>query len=104
VNHASIAAEAIRFRIATLQHPLVDPERFDVDRAAALAVGCGDPVIDSAIRRLGAAWRRAGNDLRDLCEPWRHADARRLLAVGGDDLIDALDDMVRSVCSQDVFT
>jgi hypothetical protein len=104
VNHASIAAEAIRFRIATLQDPLVDPDRFDLHGAAALAVACGDPAIDSALRRLGAAWRRAGNDPADLCEPWRAADARRLLTTGGHDLIDALDDIVRGARAQAVFT
>jgi hypothetical protein len=104
VNHAKIAAEALRFRMATLQDPIVDPTRFDIDGAAAFAVTCGDPTVDSAIRRLGTAWVRAGLDPVDICLPWRDADARRLLRSGGPDLIDALDDIVRGISVLAVFT
>ncbi len=104
MNHARIAAAALRFRQETLQQTLVDSRRFDVERAAACAVGCGDPEIDAAIRRLGTAWRRAGLDPVRMCEPWCEADARRLLASGGAAVIDALDDIVRGVTRQVVVT
>lgn len=104
MNHAKIAAEALRFRMRTLQHPLVDPDRFDVEAAAAVAVSCGDPLIDSAMRRLGAAWRRAGLSPDRISEPWHDADANRLLDICGSSVIDALDDIVRGLSSQAVFT
>jgi len=104
MNHARIAAAALHFRLATLQDTLVDPTRFDVDGAAACAVACGDPDIDSALRRLGDTWTRAGLDPARMCEPWRAGDARRLLEVGGIAVIDALDDIVRGVNRQAVFT
>ncbi len=104
MNHARIAAAALEFRLATLHDTLVDSTRFDVDGAAACAVACADPTIDSAIRRLGAAWTRAGLDPARMCEPWRAADARRLLDSGGSAVIDALDDIVRGVNRQAVFT
>lgn len=104
VNHARIAAEALRFRLATLQDTIVDARRFDVDRAAACAVGCADPDIDAAIRRLGTAWVRAGLDPARMCEPWLADDAELLLATGGSTVIDALDDIVRGVNRQAVFT
>jgi hypothetical protein len=103
MNHARIAAAALKFRLATLRDTLDDPTRFDVDGAAACAVACGDPDIDSAIRRLGNAWMRAGLDPAGMCEPWRPRDAQRLLEVGGIAVIDALDDIVRGVNRQAVF-
>jgi hypothetical protein len=104
VDHARIAAEALRFRISTLQHALVDPDRFDVDGAAAFAVTCCDPVVDGAIRRLGTAWVRAGLEPTRMSEPWRASDGRRLLEYGGTQIIDALDDIVRAISAQAVFT
>jgi hypothetical protein len=104
VNHARIAAEALRFRMRTLPGSLVDPERFDVDGAADFAVSCGDPTIDAAMRRLGTAWRRAGLDPEQMSQPWREDHARRLLSSGGTDVIDALDDIVRGISSHAVFS
>ena len=104
MNHARIAAAALQFRLTTLQDTLVGGGRFDVDGAGACAVACGDPDIDSALRRLGAAWIAAGLDPARMCEPWCTADVRRLLAAGGTAVIDALDDIVRGVNHQAVFT
>jgi hypothetical protein len=104
VNHAKIAAEALRFRMSTLPRTLVDPDRLDVEGAAAVAVTCGDPVIDGAMRRLGAAWRRAGLDPERMGQPWRDVDARTLLSVGGPEVIDALDDIVRGASAQGAFS
>jgi hypothetical protein len=104
VNHARIAAAALRFRLTTLQHTLVDPTRFDVESAAASAVSCGDPEVDRAIRQLGDAWMRAGLDPARMCEPWRACDVDRLLDVGGIGVIDALDEIVRGASHRAVFT
>ena len=104
LNHANIAAEALRFRLRTLPSTLVDLERFDLDAAADFAVACGDPGIDSAMRRLGTAWHRAGLDPQRMGQPWRDVDGERLLAVGGTEVIDALDDIARGISAQAVFT
>lgn len=104
MNHASFAASALRFRLSTLESTLVDSSRFDIDGAAAVAVSCGDPDIDSALRRLGNTWIRAGLDPSRLCEPWRDADAARLLHSGGSAVIDALDDIVDGVNRQAIYT
>lgn len=104
MNHAKLAREALRFRCATLADTLVDPGRYDVDGAAAFAVGCGDPVIDGAIRRIGTAWVRAGLDPERITEPWTRTESARLLATGGPAVIDALDDIVRAVSRHAVFT
>jgi hypothetical protein len=103
VNHANLAREALRFRLETLSTTLVDP-RYDIDAAASFAVSCADPAIDGAIRRIGTAWTRAGLDPERICEPWRSGDVRRLLAAGGPDVIDALDDIVGAVSRRAVFT
>ncbi|HEX7095991.1 MAG TPA: hypothetical protein VF183_08905 [Acidimicrobiales bacterium] len=100
MNHAKIAAEALRFRMSTLQHTLLDPHRFDIETAATIAVTCGDPTIDSAIRRLGTAWVRAGLEPERMSQPWDERDAGRLLECGGTSVIDALDDIVRGVAAQ----
>jgi hypothetical protein len=103
LNHAKIAAEALRFRLRTLPSTLVDLD-LDLDAAADFAVACGDPDIDAAMRRLGTAWRRAGLDPERMGQPWRDADAHRLLSIGGTEVIDALDDIMRGISSQAVFT
>lgn len=103
VNHASLAREALRFRLSSV-HRALDPNRFDLDGAAAFAVSCGDPVVDSAIRRVGTAWLRAGLRPDSIVEPWSEADGNRLLECGGFDVIDALDDIVRTIKTYAVFT
>ena len=97
MNHAKLATEALRFRLAMLPDSTYDAG--GLDRTAAFAVSCGDPLIDSAIRRLGEAWLRAGLPLERICEPWTGAEARRLLAAGGPQVIDALDDIMRGVAN-----
>ena len=72
MNHTLLAREALRFRLASV-HRALDPSRFDLDGAAAFAVSCGDPVVDSAIRRVGTAWLRAGLDPESIIAPWTEA-------------------------------
>lgn len=103
MNHASLAREALRFRLSSV-HRALDPTRFDLDGAAAFAVSCGDPVVDTAIRRVGTAWLRAGLEPESIVEPWSEADGNRLLEYGGFDVIDALDDIVRTIKTYAVFT
>ena len=103
VNHTLLAREALRFRLASV-HRALDPTRFDLDGAAAFAVSCGDPVVDAAIRRVGTAWLRAGLDPESIVEPWSEANGNRLLDYGGFDIIDALDDIVRTIKTYAVFT
>ena len=103
VNHTLLAREALRFRLASV-HRALDPSRFDLDGAASFAVSCGDPVVDSAIRRVGTAWLRAGLDPESIVTPWTEANGNRLLEYGGFDLIDALDDIVRTIKTYAVFT
>jgi hypothetical protein len=103
MNHTSLAREALRFRLTSV-HRALDPARFDLDGAAAFAVSCGDPVVDSAIRRVGTAWLRAGLDPESIVEPWSETNGNRLLEHGGFDVIDALDDIVRTIKTYAVFT
>ena len=103
MNHTLLAREALRFRLASV-HRALDPSRFDLDGAAAFAVSCGDPVVDSAIRRVGTAWLRAGLDPESIVAPWTESNGNRLLEYGGFDVIDALDDIVRTIKTYAVFT
>jgi hypothetical protein len=103
VNHTRLAREALRFRLTSV-HRALDPARFDLEGAAAFAVSCGDPVVDTAIRRVGTAWLRAGLDPESIVEPWSERDGNTLLEHGGFDVIDALDDIVRTIKTYAVFT
>ena len=95
MNHIRIAAQALRYRMATISDSY-SASRFDPEAVATLAVECGDPTIDSAIRRLGAAWLRAGIDPAEIVEPWY---GPRVDAMFADDpsLLDALDDIIKTV-------
>ncbi|MDH4169059.1 MAG: hypothetical protein OEW42_05660 [Acidimicrobiia bacterium] len=97
MNHGQLAAEALRFRLDTLQPSMVDPARFDLERAADVAACSADPVIDSAIRTIGCAWIAAGLPRDDLTRSWDQPAVRELFGRRPD-LIDALDDIVRQVC------
>lgn len=103
MNHTALAREALRFRLASVCGP-ADPDRFDLEGAASFAVSCGDPVVDSAIRRIGTAWLRAGLEADAIAAPWSATAAKRLLDAGGFDVIDALDDIVRTIKTYAVFT
>ena len=70
MNHARIAAEAIRFRISTIRRPLVSSETLDVDAMAAAAVTAASPEVDMALRVVATAWMQAGFDPEALVRPW----------------------------------
>lgn len=103
MNHTALAREALRYRLSSVQSPL-DPDRFDLEGAAAFAVSCGDQVIDTAIRRIGTAWLRAGLPPDRITEVWSVHDGNSLLDCGGFDIIDALDDIVSTIKTYAVFT
>ena len=70
MNHARIAAEAIRFRISTIRRPLVTSETVDIDAMAVTAVTAASPEVDSALRVIATSWQRAGFDADALIQPW----------------------------------
>lgn len=93
MNHASIAAEAIRFRISTIRRPLVSSETVDVDAMAAAAITAAAPEVDAALRTVATAWLQAGFEPEELVRPWKgeQADFFR----NRPELIDAIDAIVR---------
>ena len=93
MNHARIAAEAIRFRISTIRRPLVSSETLDVDAMAAAAVTAASPEVDMALRMVATAWMQAGFDAEALVRPWTGEQAE--LFRSRPDLIDAIDVIVR---------
>lgn len=93
MNHARIAAEAIRFRISTIRRPLVSSETLDVDAMAAAAVTAASPEVDMALRVVATAWMQAGFDPEALVRPWTAEQAE--LFKRRPDLIDAIDVIVR---------
>lgn len=96
MNHGQLAREALRYRMHTVRPALVDPTRFDLDRAAEVAVASGDPIIDRALRTIGSALLEAGLGRDDLTHPW-HDPAVHELFLRRPELVDALDDIVDRV-------
>ena len=93
MNHASIAAEAIRFRISTIRRPLVSSETVDVDAMAAAAVTAASPEVDQALRVVATAWMQAGFHPDALVRPWQSEQSEYFRSRP--DLIDAIDVIVR---------
>ena len=93
MNHARIAAEAIRFRISTIRRPLVSSETVDVDALAAAAITAACPEVDQALRVVATAWQRAGFEPEALVQPWTGEQAEYFRSRP--DLIDAIDLIVR---------
>ena len=94
MNHAQIATEALRYRLATVRGPLVDDRSWDLEAMAAASVTAAEPEVDGAIRRIATAWVRSGFDAEDLTRPWTDPRIGRLFARQPD-LVDALDAIVR---------
>ncbi len=70
--------------------------RFNPGAVARVAVECGDPVVDSAIRRIGTAWTRGGLPTQDLLEPWSGDEVDQIFEQDPT-LLDAIDDIIRTV-------
>lgn len=94
MSHIRFAAEAMRFRISTVRHPLVGEESIDLEALARAAVCAGDPEVDSALRRIGTAWIQAGFDAEAMFQPWAEERIESFFA-DRPDLVDALDDIWR---------
>ncbi len=95
MNHARIAQQALHYRNAMVADSFT-AGRFDPAAVATVAVECGDPIIDSAIRRIGTAWIRGGLQPEQLIETWSGPLVDQIFA---DDptLLDAIDDIIRTV-------
>ena len=94
VNHARIAAEALRYRLDLVRGPLVNLTDWDIETMAGMSVAAADPSVDGAIRRIATAWVRAGLPEEGLCKPWACPEAQALFEANPH-LVDALDDIVR---------
>ena len=95
MNHIRIATQALRYRQATISDSY-SQSRFDPEAIATVAVECGDPIIDAAIRQLGTAWIRAGIDPDQITAPWYGPRVDALFA-NDPTLLDALDDIIKTV-------
>ena len=95
LNHALIAQHALHYRNSMVVDSYT-AGRFNPASVAALAVECGDPTIDTAIRRIGTAWVRGGLDAQRLDKPWHGGDVDQLF-VDDPSLLDAIDDIIRTV-------
>lgn len=99
MNHALIAAEALRFRYGSIQGASKPCASLDVDSAAARAVACADPVIDSAIRRLVTTLVAAGVEPSRLVEPWDAPDVA-IHFTSNPELYDLVDVIARQLTLQ----
>lgn len=95
LNHALIAQHALHYRNSMVVDSYT-AGRFNPASVAALAVECGDPTIDTAIRRIGTAWVRGGLDTQRLGKPWSGSDVDQIF-VDDPSLLDAIDDIIRTV-------
>jgi len=95
VNHIRIAQQALAYRNAMVADSFT-AGRFNPTAVATVAVECGDPIIDSAIRRIGTAWTRGGLAPEKLIEPWSGPEVDRIFAEDPS-LLDAIDDVIRTV-------
>lgn len=94
MNHAQIANQALLYRNAMVTDSFT-AGRFNPAAVAKIAVECGDPVIDSAIRRIGTAWVRGGLDIDGLTETWSGPQVDRLFAEDPS-LLDAIDEIIKA--------
>ena len=93
MNHAQVAAQALRYRFCSIHGRAPDPNAYDVDAAASRAVTCGDPVVDSAIRRLVSALSAAGVEPSSLIEPWERPEVTAVFTARPE-LLDLVDEIV----------
>lgn len=99
MNHARIAAEALRYRLMTLGIDESSPSVIDASAAATRAITCGDFEIDSALRQIASAWVAAGLAVESLDQPWVGPEIDALFQAKPH-LVDALDALVQRVALQ----
>ena|GEM_PF-640127 len=95
MNHARIAQQALHYRNCMVADSYT-AGRFNPAAVANVAVECGDPTIDSAIRRIATAWVRGGLDVDAIAEPWSGDEVDQIFAKDPT-LLDAIDDIIRTV-------
>ena len=95
MNHARIAQQALLYRNAMVNDSFT-ASRFDPLMIATVAVECGDPTIDTAIRRIGTAWIRGGLQPEQMVETWSGPLVDRIFQEDPT-LLDAIDDIIRTV-------
>lgn len=95
MNHARIAEQALHYRNCMVADSYT-AGRFNPAAVANIAVECGDPIIDSAIRRIATAWIRGGLEVETITEPWSGELVDHIFAQDPT-LLDAIDDIIRTV-------
>jgi len=95
MNHASIAMQALGYRMAMITDSIT-ASRTDPAQIAKVAVECGDPTIDYALRRIGTAWVGGGLPREAIAEPWSGPLIDRIFAEDPT-LLDAIDDIIKTV-------
>ena len=97
MNHAQIAKEALNMRLATLPSNITNELLLDTRKAGELLAACGDPSVDKAIRNLGDTWQEAGLPPEMIEGPWTEKQIKDLILVGGNELLDILDELVNGI-------
>ena len=97
MNHAQIAKEALNMRLTTLPANVANDAHLDTRKAGELLAACGDPEVDKAIRNLGDTWKMAGLPAESIEKPWTEKQISDLISVGGDKLLDILDELVNGI-------
>jgi len=97
MNHAQIAKEALNMRLATLSSNVTNGLLLDTRKAGELLAACGDPGVDKAIRNLGDTWQEAGLPPESIEKPWTEEQIKDLVSVGGNELLDILDELVKGI-------
>ena len=95
MNHARIAEQALRHRNGMVSDSF-NAGRFDPAEMAHIAVECGSPVVDTALREIGTAWRRASLPLDALTEPWSGTEVDEMFRTNAA-LLDSIDNIIRAV-------
>lgn len=95
MNHARIAEQALRYRNEMVADSFT-AGRFDPAEVAHIAVECGNPAIDTALRKIATAWRRAGLPLDELTNVWSGPEVDALFESNVD-LLDSIDNIIRAV-------
>ena len=97
MNHAQIAKEALNMRLATLPSNVANGLLLDTGKAGELLAACGDSGVDKAIRNLGDTWQNAGLPPESIEKPWTEEQIEDLISVGGNELLDILDELVNGI-------
>ena len=94
VNHELIAFRALEYRMQRIADSYT-AARTDPSDIARLAVECGDPTVDAALRHICTTWVRHGLAQSALSESWASSSVDALFDTDTS-LVDAIDDLIRS--------